>query len=638
MVSGAQSAFEEMMSLRNCGRVMAQSDPPTFLLRWSDDSQTVFYGDILQVTMSDFRRLPRYFIDETESLCDDMMFGWKPPIDLSKLKDDMANTSRGFSFVQHPDNQLQAAYLELLDKACTTRRYGLYRDGSWDRKAVYAYIKKDDSLRAYLAGSLQTATGQVVRCKELFSLWCVNGEFGARGFCIYKGFMIFIIRHHKAKRSTNREFVVARFIPVQIGHSLFKYLVFIRPLVEMLYRELFTGQKQGLEFSPLFFRTELHAGSKPWTANRLTTIMKDATKKVWNRPVNSQLFRQLCIGITEKHVREVYEPFNRFDDTGAAADRNVVFAWQSGHRPLQRGTTYGLDGAFPTKLQPQLLHLYEWASTRWHEFLHLPSKKLPVHNGDGEPQIQQLREQGAMCQSNRAAVLDSSPVSTRELPTRMALYGIEGEDERRPTTSSSQHSGFPSADATDGMVRDAAPSDISLPPRKRRRLRESGCRPPLMRQDTTPELFASSELHTRNLREAESTPAFRQSMFRHPTDNTSQAATKECRRTIGFLQHYIKERSTTLATELRLDRVYKTAEWWKSVGCEFCFISIGRLEKTHEFETCNRHESDLAKNIFQWLNSLDLPRSQRGRGSCSLCTHTWHPCQEICKSYAITMA
>ncbi|EXM13918.1 hypothetical protein FOTG_17654 [Fusarium oxysporum f. sp. vasinfectum 25433] len=168
MVSGAQSAFEEMMSLRNYGRVMAQSDPPTFLLRWSDDARTVFYGDTLQVTMSDFRRLPRYFIDEAESLCDDMMFGWKPTIDLSKPKDDMTDMSRGFSFVQHPDNQLQAAYLELLDKACTMRRHGLYRNGSWDRKAVYAYIKKDDSLRAFFAGSLQTATGQVVRCKELF--------------------------------------------------------------------------------------------------------------------------------------------------------------------------------------------------------------------------------------------------------------------------------------------------------------------------------------------------------------------------------------------------------------------------------------------------------------------------------------
>ncbi|KAI8710459.1 hypothetical protein NCS52_01562900 [Fusarium sp. LHS14.1] len=48
--------------------------------------------------------------------------------------------------------------------------------------------------------------------KELLSLWCVNGEFGPRGIYVYNGAMVYIIRHHKAKRSTNREFVVARFL------------------------------------------------------------------------------------------------------------------------------------------------------------------------------------------------------------------------------------------------------------------------------------------------------------------------------------------------------------------------------------------------------------------------------------------
>jgi hypothetical protein len=56
---------------------------------------------------------------------------------------------------------------------------------------------------------------------------------------------------------------------------------------------------------------------------------------------------------------------------------NVAYAWQSGHRPLQRANTYGLDGAFPTHLQPSLLRVYEWVSTRWHEFLIQPSKDSP---------------------------------------------------------------------------------------------------------------------------------------------------------------------------------------------------------------------------------------------------------------------
>ena len=65
----------------------------------------------------------------------------------------------------------------------------------------------------------------------------------------------------------------------------------------------------------------------------------------------------------------MYESFNQYDDRGPTADLNVVFAWQAGHRPIQRGSTYGLDGAFPTKLQPALLRVYERVSNRMHEFL-----------------------------------------------------------------------------------------------------------------------------------------------------------------------------------------------------------------------------------------------------------------------------
>ncbi|KAK2598909.1 hypothetical protein QQS21_005651 [Conoideocrella luteorostrata] len=62
MVSGAQSPFEEMMSLRDYGRVMARTDTPPFLLRWSEDSQIVFHGDVLRLSMGDFRHLPEHLI------------------------------------------------------------------------------------------------------------------------------------------------------------------------------------------------------------------------------------------------------------------------------------------------------------------------------------------------------------------------------------------------------------------------------------------------------------------------------------------------------------------------------------------------------------------------------------------------
>lgn len=96
MVTGAQSPFEEMMSLRNFGRVIARTDTPSFLLRWSEDGQTVFHGGVLHLSMAEFRRLPEYLMHEAEQLCNELMYNWKPEIDLLKIKDDLTNTTKGF--------------------------------------------------------------------------------------------------------------------------------------------------------------------------------------------------------------------------------------------------------------------------------------------------------------------------------------------------------------------------------------------------------------------------------------------------------------------------------------------------------------------------------------------------------------
>jgi hypothetical protein len=377
MVTGSPSALEELQSLRDFGRGMAREDPPSFLLRWSDDGQMVFYEDAFSLTMQDFCRLSKHFLDKAAQICDELMFDLHPPINLVETKDDMANTETGFSFVSHPGNRLADAYLGLSTKACTTRRGGLLRQGRWDWKAIFLYQKKVEALEEMLVGSLHTSCGQVPRGPELFSLECQNGPSTQRGIYVWNGSVIYITRHHKAKRSTNREFHVVRFMPVQLGHVMYKYLVYIRPFTDMLRRE--QSSSLDMPIGRLLFQTS-HARNKPWDSGRLTAILKKATAEVWGKPINSQLYRQLSIGISERHVREIHKPFNRYDDKGQDADLNVVFAWQSGHRPLQRGTTYGLDGAFPTKLQPTLLRAYEWASTRWHEFIHQPSKVMPQQN------------------------------------------------------------------------------------------------------------------------------------------------------------------------------------------------------------------------------------------------------------------
>ncbi|KAK5292262.1 hypothetical protein LTR16_001987 [Cryomyces antarcticus] len=323
MTTGSPSPLEELQSLRDFGRVMARTDPPSFLLRWSDDGQTVCYGDSFSLTVQDFCSLVKHFLSTAEELCNSLMFDLDPVIDLAKLKDDMTNVQSGFSFVQHPDNGLADAYLDLSAKACTSRRDGLLREDRWDWKAIFLYRKKTEALEEMLAGGLHIGCGQVPRGSELFSLECQNSSSAERGSYVWNGFIIYVTRHHKAKRSTNREFNVVRLLPVQLGHVMYKYVVYIRPFTDMLRRE----QSSSLAISPsrLLFRSG-HALDKPWDSARLTAILKKATTEVWGQSVNSQLYRQLSIGITEKHVREVHKPFNQYDDKGLKADLNVVFA------------------------------------------------------------------------------------------------------------------------------------------------------------------------------------------------------------------------------------------------------------------------------------------------------------------------
>ncbi|EXK25629.1 hypothetical protein FOMG_17728 [Fusarium oxysporum f. sp. melonis 26406] len=331
----------------------------------------------VQVTMNDFRKLPDYFITQAEALCDRLMFGIQPNIGLSRVKEDITSSKSGHSFIKYPENGLESAYLELLVHAYTTGRTGLAQDGVWKWHAVTAYLKLVSRMEEQLAGGLYTACGQTPRISKLLSLEYENGPNTSCGIYAWGDYMVYVIRHHKAKRLTNREFYVVRFLPVRLGHVLFRYLAYVRRVADLLRRE-----QLGADISAqrcLQTRLLFQNNGRPWPTSRLTDVVTKTTLEFWQQRINVRTYCQLAIAITEKHVRKVYTPFNRHDDWSNDADINAIFAWQSGHRLFQRGIMYGLTGAYPFRLQPPLLQCYEWASLRWHEFLRQSSKTYVLY-------------------------------------------------------------------------------------------------------------------------------------------------------------------------------------------------------------------------------------------------------------------
>ncbi|KAH7471991.1 hypothetical protein FOMA001_g13814 [Fusarium oxysporum f. sp. matthiolae] len=596
LVLGSQSPFEELFSLLAFGRAIAGSETPAFLLKWSDDGQVVSYRDDIAVHMEQFRRLPKVLLARVEALCELLMYGWKPPCDLASVKDDMANTTHEFSFVSHPKNGLAEAYLELTLKACTSQADSLSRKGRWNQKAIFDYLKKEEALRENLAGLMLMTCGGQPRSPDLLSVRVRNHRTSERGLYIYNGYMIYVTRSHKAKRSTNREFVVARFFPSQVGRLMYIYLVYIRPFVDMLARE----QLPNIDgCSPFFFRSRPESDSPHWSTERLTKI--------------------ICIGIADKHVREVSRPFNRFDDRTDNTDRGVVFAWSSGHRPLQRARTYGLDGAFPTHLQPQLLERYEWVSVRWHEFLHLPSRYASrlVHAGPdpiapwfGTPSATSLDDNSHNC------LFMSSPPSSPQAPSHGAKSftknnGGQNLLKRRFIITT------PQTPTKRRLVQFAESSSPILDPPNRSwgvsmapvfgKMNESESVTTADEQERIISYLNRKQAEIRLLNEKEAEIVI-------PTETSNEIFTADpCLDLID-----------------RLNWIHQTTEAWRFVGCELCFIIKGGPEPNHGLDRCEQWPaSKHAKRILQWLTTLKIPRYYNVRGACSMCGHGWFVCDEM---------
>lgn len=77
--------------------------------------------------MSQFRDIGRTVLKHAQSCCNQLMYGWKPACNISKVRDTLSDITYSYSFVTDPANGLSDAYLELSRLACLAEVEGLMR-------------------------------------------------------------------------------------------------------------------------------------------------------------------------------------------------------------------------------------------------------------------------------------------------------------------------------------------------------------------------------------------------------------------------------------------------------------------------------------------------------------------------------
>ncbi|KAF7596065.1 hypothetical protein BBP40_003327 [Aspergillus hancockii] len=88
----------------SCGmraRSMALVETPSYLLRWSEDGQTVYYNN-QAFTMDRSHRLVDHLFSMVEEQWQELMFDTLPPVGTSRVVDDLPNRRPGLSFIKTP--------------------------------------------------------------------------------------------------------------------------------------------------------------------------------------------------------------------------------------------------------------------------------------------------------------------------------------------------------------------------------------------------------------------------------------------------------------------------------------------------------------------------------------------------------
>jgi hypothetical protein len=341
------------------GRAIARKEGSRGNISWSPDKETLqLYNQ--QLIMRAFREMVWSTVRECRAQLPELMFGWEPAVNLSRVVDNMAERRPGWSFVQEPDNGLSYSFKHLHRRAWSSKSRGLIYNNQWSQSRCTRYLQLVETFKQKLFFSIHFTGGLPGRGTEIATIkWC-NTRQVLRNIFVYHGRLIVVIEYHKARSMTNSSYFVIRVLPVLVSKIMFLYLAYIRPFVDTLSHQL---KENPSDCPPA-------PDSEPYYTSDLSQLVQNQTRKAGFGlgRLTFARYRQAALAIAKQYITPIAKPFNP-DYPDNNSDPRLSFARQAGHRPRVLATEYAIDRAYPIRLQPELLSQYEKVSACWHKWL-----------------------------------------------------------------------------------------------------------------------------------------------------------------------------------------------------------------------------------------------------------------------------
>jgi hypothetical protein len=174
--------------------------------------------------------------------------------------------------------------------------------------------------------------------------------------------MIIIISYNKARASNNYAFYIVRYLPKQLSQSLLRYLAIIRPVLGFIAKQLKVPHWSDSEF----FFPDPHGKNRHLTSTQASSILRSLTQDLAT-PWTLSSYRQAALAIAKRYISKLVENANFYSPTEATNPLRM-FAAGAGHHPRMLLTSYAIDKALPSRLQPELLDMYYRLSKLWQDW------------------------------------------------------------------------------------------------------------------------------------------------------------------------------------------------------------------------------------------------------------------------------
>jgi hypothetical protein len=364
-------------------------------ISWTDDLQAVSYKDICDLRITSFREFIAKKVEACQALLQGLLLCH--PLEqredlgvefrMHHLVDNAAETAKGWSFLQHPENRkgplpdrdrwllervLTQAWLQ--EEFCYPGKTG---QAMWRPKAVRAYMSKVDAFLEMLLLLMHITAGQPARSTELLGLRYMNTIYGHhRNIFIDRGLVSTVLSYHKGYNVTGSTKIIHRYLPSEVGELLVFYLWLVLPFCQKL--DLLASRRSA---PPSPFLWAHDNGKDCWSSARLSRVIERGFKDDLQQKINISTYRHLAIAISRKHL--ACGGFKR--DYGL---ENSTLDKQAAHSSLTASSVYARGlGEAPGHIEERKSE-YRAVSYEWHRFLGFAAPSLP-------PRKRPLEESGA---------------------------------------------------------------------------------------------------------------------------------------------------------------------------------------------------------------------------------------------------